>query len=94
MLRWTTLTSLDTPAATLLPSAAVAVKRGGLEGSPPAASVFGKVPQVPAWRTSLRPAAASEDWSSRLRTPDAGEIAPQVPSLPRAGPQESPGPQI
>jgi hypothetical protein len=57
-----------------------------VEGSPLAAFVFGKVPQVPAWRTSRRPAAASEGSSARFETPAASGITPQVPFLPRARP--------
>jgi hypothetical protein len=53
---------------------------------------------LPAWRTSRRPAAASEGSSARFATPAASEIAPQVPLLPRArsweatgGPEVGPG---
>lgn len=72
------------PAAPL--EAEIAIKRGGLEGTPPTAFVFGKVPQVPAWRTSRRPAAASEGSSARFGTPAASQIAPQGPFVPRARP--------
>jgi hypothetical protein len=53
----------------LLSSAVVAFKRGGLEGTSPAALVFGKVPQAPAWRTSRRP-----EWIVEAPTDSATDI--------------------
>jgi hypothetical protein len=71
--------------------AEIAVKRGGLEGSRPTAFVFGKVPRVPAWRTSRQPSVALEGSSARLGAAAASNIDPKVPFPPRARPYESPG---